>query len=324
MAVRGMTVWGKAAFAGAMTGVCMIWSVGMASAFPQTPCINLGNALDAPYEGAWGAPISEADFDWLAAAGFRSLRLPVRFDAGWQGRIDPALLARVDEVIAQARARGFQVILDLHHFDRLMLDPDTYEDVFVAIWRELAEHFEGHDGALAFELLNEPRDALTTPRALALYQRVIPIIRARHPDRWIIIGGGEMNSLGQMLSLPVPDNRTALTFHYYDPFAFTHQLADWLDADMPAAQWGTAGETAQVRQDMARAAAVDAPVFLGEFGVTEAAPDAQRAAWVETVRRAAEAQGIPWCYWAYRAGFGIIDPATNDWRPGMWHALMAP
>ena len=305
-------------------GLGMVFSVSQAAAVPATPCINLGNALDAPHEGAWGPPISEADLDWLAEAGFRSVRLPVRFDAGWQGRIDPALLARVDQVIAQARARGLEVVLDLHHFDRLMQDPDAHVDTFVAIWAELSAHFEGHDAGLVFELLNEPRDALTGERALQLYQRVIPKIRARHPDRWIIIGGGAMNSLDEMLALPVPDPRVALTFHYYDPFAFTHQLADWLEGDMPATDWGSPEEVARIWDDMARAARDDAPVFLGEFGVTEAAPDAQRAVWTSTVRRAAEAHGISWCYWAHRAGFGITDPATNDWRPGMWEALMGP
>lgn len=307
-----------------VAGLWMSCIATMASAFVQMPCVNLGNALDAPVEGAWGPPITEADLDWLAGTGFRSLRLPVRFDAGWQGRIAPALLARVDEVLAQAWARGFQVILDLHHFDRLMEDPDAHADKFVAIWAELAAHFEGHDEMLVFELLNEPRAALSTARALELFDRVIPTIRARHPDRWIIIGGGEMNSLNEMLTLPTPGRRIALTFHYYDPFHFTHQLADWLDDDLPATDWGSPDEVAQVWRDMARAARPDAPVFLGEFGATEDAPSAPRAAWVDTVRRAAEAHGLGWCYWAHRAGFGIIDPATNDWRPGMREALIAP
>ena len=214
--------------------------------FPKTPCINFGNDLDAPYEGAWGERITQQDINWIAQSGFRTLRLPVRFDAGWQGQIEPYLLARVDHIIKAAQAQGLTVILDLHHFDRLMHDPDAYESMFIAMWTELSEHFAHHEGALAFELLNEPRDAMTTQRAIALYDRVIPIIRANHPDRWIIVGGGMMNNIDEMLRMPVPDHHIALTFHYYDPFSFTHQQAEWLEEDLPPTDWGRPDEVAQI------------------------------------------------------------------------------
>lgn len=160
-------------------------------------CLNLGNALDAPFEGAWGPAITPQDLDWIVGAGFDTIRLPVRFGGHWNGTIWPRFLARVEQVVLQAEDRGLKVILDLHHFDDLMADPDTYAPVFVAIWSELADRFEGHGDQLVFEMLNEPRDAVTTTRALALYQAVLPIIRRKHPDRWIILGGGDMNSLDE-------------------------------------------------------------------------------------------------------------------------------
>jgi len=285
-------------------------------------CINVGNALDAPFEGAWGPGITEQDLDWIAGAGFDTIRLPVNFGGNWNGVIWPGFLGRVEQVVAQAQERGLTVILDLHHFDALMSDPDKFAPVFVSIWTELADRFEGHDNRLIFELLNEPRQAVTTARALDLYRAVLPIIRRKHPDRWIILGGGYMNSLDEMLTLPNLGPRIALTFHYYNPIRFTHQQSDWTEEYFPPSSWGLAPEIDIVYADMARAARLDMPVFLGEFGVVRQADTNSRNAWIETVRLAAEANGISWCYWAYRAGFDIREVNSYEWYPGLYRALM--
>ena len=39
--------------------------------------VNIGNALEAPSEGAWGVVIKEEYFDIIKQAGFNSIRLPV-------------------------------------------------------------------------------------------------------------------------------------------------------------------------------------------------------------------------------------------------------
>jgi len=289
---------------------------------PVGRCINIGNVLDAPFEGAWGPAITEHDLDWIAGAGFDTIRLPVRFGSHWNGRIWPGFLARVEQVVLQAKQRGLTVILDLHHFDELMADPDTYAPVFVSIWAELADRFEGYDERLIFELLNEPHEAVTTSRAMELYKTVLPIIRRKHPDRWIILGGGDMNSLDEMLRLPEMGPNIALTFHYYAPVKFTHQQQAWTDQYFPPTGWGSAKERNAVKADLARAARSDMPVFLGEFGVVRDADTASRNAWIEIVRKQAEDHGISWCYWAYGAGFDLRDFSGYEWHPGLYRALM--
>lgn len=285
-------------------------------------CLNLGNALDAPFEGAWGPSITEYDLEWIAGAGFDTVRLPVRFGGHWNGMIWPGFLARVEQVIGWAYDNDLKVILDLHHFDELMADPETYGPVFIAIWTELSERFASHDDRLIFELLNEPHGAVTTNRAVALYQDILPIIRAKHPERWIILGGGNMNSLDEMLTLPDFGPRIALTFHYYDPIHFTHQQSEWTQRYYPATEWGLEFEKARVRADIARAGQADRPIFLGEFGVVRDADSLSRNAWIETVRRAAEDHDISWCYWAYAAGFDLRDFGGYEWYPGLFSALM--
>lgn len=289
---------------------------------PVDRCINIGNVFDAPAEGAWDPAVTAYDLDWIKGAGFDTIRLPVRFAAHFDGVIRPAFLARVTEVIDQAQARGLTVILDLHHFDQLFDDPDKYAPVFMAIWTELARHFAGHDDNLIFELLNEPHGAVTTDRAADLYHSVLPVIRAANPDRWVIVGGGNMNSSDEMRKLPDFGPRVALTFHYYDPFRFTHQQAQWTSQTFPPSRWGNADDIAAVQADIAQADLPDVPVFLGEFGVVRDADSTSRNLWIETVRRAAEARGIGWCYWAYGAGFDLRDFPGYEWYPGLYAALM--
>lgn len=301
------------------------WHIGLwpmrSEALPVQACINLGNALDAPHEGDWGPPITMTDLDWIAAQGFDTVRLPVRFSAHWDGSIDAPFLARVDSVIADARERGLRVILDLHHFDALMRDPASQAPVFLAIWTELARHYAGHDEGLLFELLNEPRDALSNETLHTLYRAALPLIRAQNPDRWIILGGGNSNDPAGLAALPVFDARIALSFHYYEPYPFTHQQADWIETWFPPSVWGTPAEIAAVHARFATLPEVNAPIIMGEFGVTERADPASRALWTRTVRQAAEAHGIAWCLWAYRAGFGIVTSDGQGWQAGMQDAL---
>lgn len=299
-----------------------LWAAAPAFAFPVERCVNLGNALDAPREGEWGYTITEADLDWIAASGFDTIRLPVRFSARWDGRIDPALLARSRQVVDQALARGLRVVLDVHHFEALMTDPAGHGAQLIAIWDELSVTFEGYPEGLIFEIVNEPTERLTTAGAEALYAQIVPRLRARHPDRWIVLGGGQWSILDEMLTMQPPGHRVALTFHYYSPWEFTHQNASWMTDPPPARGWGSAEEIAVVEADMARAVSRGVPVFLGEFGVSVETKPAYRAAWMGAVREAAEAHGIGWCVWSLTASFPVFDADARDWVPGIEAALM--
>ncbi|WP_243730793.1 glycoside hydrolase family 5 protein [Rubellimicrobium sp. CFH 75288] len=290
--------------------------------FPVRRGISLGNTLDAPCEGDWGPPVSDGDLRWIAQAGFDTVRLPVRFAAHWDGRVRPSLMNRVEQIVEAVLSLGLNVILDLHHFDALMEDPERYGPVAAAIWAEIADRFRGAPDGLIFELLNEPRGRLGAVELQRLWASLLAVLRPSHPDRWIVLGGPDHSAAEQVAALPRPGPRIALTFHFYEPFAFTHQQADWLPVRHPRRGWGTPQERAALEAAIARAARTDGPVLLGEFGVTEAAPPAARRRWIEAVRRAAEAHGMGWCHWALRAGFGVLSPGTHEWRPGLRAALM--
>lgn len=197
--------------------------------------INAGNALDAPTEGAWGVTLDEAYFEAVAAAGFDHVRIPIRFNAHALAAapftIDEDFFRRVDWAVDQVQRRGMSAIVDLHHYEELMKDPDGHADRFLAIWRQIATRYRGRPASVIYELLNEPTDKLTAPKWNALLARAISVIRAVDPGRRIIVDSvfwAAGKELAESLALPAGDSGLIGSFHMYQPILFTHQGMPWM------------------------------------------------------------------------------------------------
>ena len=152
--------------------------------------INLGNQLDAyrddgrhhiACETAWGSPLcTQIIFDRYAAAGFKSVRIPIT----WMGtfgtapdyKIDEERLNRIAEIVGFAEKAGLNVIINMHHDDgprdmenhpddfwinpcRAAADPAYNEKVkeqLSALWKQIARRFRDKGDFLLFESFNEP------------------------------------------------------------------------------------------------------------------------------------------------------------------------
>jgi endoglucanase len=199
--------------------------------------MNLGNALDAPHEGDWGVVLEAADFSRLRAAGFDHVRLPVRFSAhaddGPPYTIDPTFFARVDWAVRQALTNGMAVIVDLHHYEEIMTSPDAHRARFVALWRQIAEHYRSQPDAVVFELLNEPHDRLLADKWNAMIVDALAAVRATNPTRTVIVEGVDWASAKNLRdTLVVPDDpNVTASFHMYQPILFTHQGSPWMNAE---------------------------------------------------------------------------------------------
>ncbi|MGN6525025.1 MAG: glycoside hydrolase family 5 protein [Burkholderiaceae bacterium] len=309
--------------------------------------VNFGNMLDAPDEGAWGLRVDDRYVALVGAGGggrIASVRLPVRWSnhasADAEARIDPAFMARVDDVVHRLLARGVPVVVDMHHYRQLDGDPldpgeravpDDVVDVrFLAMWRQIAEHFRDAPPALAFELYNEPHGRLA-PRWNELMSRALGVVRRSDPDRIVVVGPTQWNSARGLVDFVMPpDANLVLTIHHYDPYRFTHQGAPWVVPPMPT---GVGCCSPQQLEDI-RGPLDTAqrwgerhgyPVWVGEFGAFEAVAQADRVRYTRTMRDEIERRGMTWAYWELAAGFGFIDPATGEVRPnGIEAALFGP
>ena len=210
--------------------------------------VNFGNALEAPSEGAWGMVLEASFFDVVKEAGFDTIRLPVSWtshtDKESPYTVDADFMARVQWAVDEAIAHNLNIIVNVHHYDELNADPVNEEARYLSIWQQIAEHFKNYPDSVYFELLNEPHDAFNNDATLwnQLLVKALNIVRESNPTRAVIIGPVSWNSIGSLDKLQLPDDPNIIaTVHFYDPFTFTHQGAEWVNPSPPLGILWTGG-----------------------------------------------------------------------------------
>lgn len=302
---------------------------------PVGTCINIGNTLEAEFEGSWGgAPVRADDMKRIAAAGFDTIRLPVRWHNKSSNKppytVDPKWMARVKQIVDWALAEDLNVILNSHHFDPIHDDPLGVAAWHGGVWKQIAEAFAGYpEGKLWFELENEPHKNFTHANLLKTLAPSLAEVRKLHPTRAVIIGGENWSGIKSLETLPLPDDANIHpTFHYYDPFAYTHQGAEWTKPDMPppGRDFPLPEDTAQLARDVAAVKAYVARTgktpFMGEVGAYDLhIPLADRVAYHRTIAEAFKPTGIGMCMWAYANTFPFFDQGKGQWLAGLRGAI---
>lgn len=468
-----------------LSGFAQTPSAGMQFELPPTGLskgVNLGNTLEAPFEGAWGLVIQEFYFDRIVEAGFDHVRLPISWTHHASNNppytIDEVFFERVDELVEQCTSRGLQLIINDHHHEEIDANPLGELPRARAIWQQVAARYQKQPQSVLFEVLNEPHGEFNDDPTLwdFVLAELLDVIRQTNPTRKILVGGVRWNSVGALLDFEMPNDPNLIaTFHYYDPFEFTHQGASWVDPIPPTGvewtgekrrladnwqnwSWGTTiegtnsalevtynegwaglalfyaanpienaegvrittdagmlmrvrvtdsngvvdgidfqpdgimksyffdlddfegvanvkridfqnftsnpqstftvrgvavegqnrrrksihsfgypivstrtvqaivSEKAAIFETMKQVAewgrANNTPVYMGEFGAYDQAGMASRVRWTETVRQASETWGLGWGYWEFGAGFGIYDPANDEFRVDLLRSLL--
>jgi endoglucanase len=297
--------------------------------------INLGNALEAPNEGDWGIVLKGVYFEKIKEVGFTAVRIPVRWSAHTSAEfpfiIDPVLMERVGWALDQAEKNSLAAIINIHHYEEIFSDPLKEKEKFLALWKQIAEKFINRPTTLFYELLNEPHDQLDAELWNKFLDEAIDTIRAIDSTHTLIIGTAEWGSISAMnkLILPQEEKNSIFTFHYYSPFQFTHQGAEWVDGSNAwlGTSWnGFQNEKEAISLDFLKvktwAGQHNVPVLLGEFGAYSQADMESRIRWTQYVARSAEQDSFSWAYWEFASGFGIYDPDINTWREPLLEALI--
>lgn len=300
---------------------------------PITTCVNLGNHLEEPGENAWGGKrLEPQDLQAIKAAGFDTVRLPVRWDVHSDPQsphaIDPVWMARVTTLVDAGLAAHLNVILNSHNFAPVDTDPDAGAPWLADVWRQIARHFADRPKAhLWFEIENEPHGPLTNANLLKTLMPSLAAIRASNPTRPVIIGGGDYSSITSLATLELPADRNVYpTFHDYNPFDFTHQGANWVHPTPPLGRvYGTAADAQGLDHDVARVQAYIARTgrvpFMGENGANDLIPLDQRVAYHRAITKAFAPLHIGVCVWGYTNTFPFRDNRTGQWLPGMLEAI---
>lgn len=299
--------------------------------------INMGNMFEAPTETAWGNPFQNDYFKRISELGFSSVRVPIRWDVPDRAlqtspyTVNPVFLARIKTIVDNAIANKLYVIINMHHHEEIFTDPEKVKPRFLSQWEQIATYFKDYNQSLLFEIMNEPHDKLTPELWNIFMVDGLKSIRKSNPTRAVLIGPGDYNGLGAISKLKLPDDRNMiLSIHYYNPFQFTHQGAEWVGTN--ANSWlGTKWEDLDLERNQVESEFSglktfqkqhNIPVNIGEFGAYSKADLASRNKWTTFLARWFELQGYSWNYWEFSAGFGIYDPVTSTYRQSLVDALI--
>jgi len=304
--------------------------------------VNFGNMLEAPIEGDWGVSVTPEFIAKAKAAGFDSVRLPVRWSNHAQGdapyTIDPAFMTRVESVVDDLLGAGFVVVLNMHHYRQL--DGDTLDEHeakvdargvrvrFLALWEQIAPRFANRSDKLIFELYNEPHGEQSASAWNELAARGLGVVRKTNPDRVVVIGPSNWNSADALSSLKLPnDANLIVTIHNYYPFSFTHQGAEWVSPLPPTgvtccsnSQWQEMVGPLNMAKTWSDAKRY--PIYVGEFGAYSKAAMDSRVTYNRTMRTEMESRGMTWSYWEFASGFGVYDPAASAFRQSLLDSLL--
>ena len=289
------------------------------------------------YDPYW-TPGGKRRFEWrhfgeIRKAGFDFVRVNLQafrhMDA--QNRLEPQWLTKLDEVVRRTRKAGLGVILDEHDFNVCSQDVDACRAKLVTFWQQVAPRYSSEPRSVAFELLNEPHDKLNGEVWNGLLADALGVVRQSNPTRIVVVGPTHWNSLADlpMLKLP-PDPNLLVTFHYYEPFHFTHQGATWAGPEvlhLHGITWGSEADRAAMRADFDKVAAWSAanhrPILLGEFGAYDKSgtPLDLRVAYIKNARKEAESHGFGWAYWQFEGDFVAWDMPDQHWIEPILDAL---
>jgi len=291
------------------------------------------------------------DFINIKSLGCDVIRLPINLHAMTGGApeytLDPLFLYFLDQAVDWAEELEIHLLLDNHSFDPAVNTSPDIGDILVPVWSQMAAHFKDRSNFVYYEILNEPH-GISDASWNAIQKRVIETIRLVDQKHTLIIGPAGWNSYNNLAAMPpYEDGNLIYTFHFYDPFLFTHQGASWTDPPMtplagvpfpydaarmpacPAALKGTwiegslknsyktDGTVARVKSLIDIAARFgttrNVKLFCGEFGVyIPNSPAADRVFWYDAVQDYLEEKGIAWTIWDYTGGFGLFEPGTGE------------
>lgn len=204
-----------------------------AIAFKQAQSLNKGISISW-LEQTWNErslaqnAIKKSDFLLLKKLGFKSIRLPVAFTS-FSPAITAQLFTHIDNVVKQCGTYGFKLVID-YHYGRLGDNNYLTETPqIVDLWLKLTKRYKrtSHNN-LFFEIYSEPPHINPKVWKDAAYN-IVTAIRKIDKQRTLIVGASNYNSIYELSRFErLADDNIIYTFHFYEPFFFTHQGATWV------------------------------------------------------------------------------------------------
>ena len=181
-----------------------------------------------------------SDLQLIAALGFTFVRLPIDPKRMMtRGVLSNDSLEALHRALDLITSSGLAAIADIHptqDFERQVLSDKDSLNGFLHFLEGFCSHLKSwsaHD--LGVELLNEPFDPGTGGRGWdwnAIQRQLWTAARRALPEHALILTGDAWSSMsGLRRIVPVADSNVLYTIHFYQPYVFTHQGANWMKSD---------------------------------------------------------------------------------------------
>lgn len=288
------------------------------------------------------AAITKADFVLLKKLGFKSIRLPVAFEYFAERRAPlEKLYSHVDRVVKECGLYGMKLIIVYHSGN---LNDNNYAEEtekIAGLWCFLAKRYHkiGPD-QLFFDIYNEPPHMDPQKWKDAAYN-IVNAIRKVDKNRTLLVGASNFNSIYELSRfVRLADENIIYSFHFYEPFFFTHQGAGWIGDQVATIgvpfpyergknfppldprtkntpgeshynEYPRDGNEQSIYDKLTIvknwANKYDVPVICSEYGVYNkyADPDS-RCRYIKAVRRQLYILNIPGLLWDYNSNFSIF------------------
>ncbi len=216
-----------------VTFACLALALGLLTPMVGSTLDLVGvNLAGAEFDHGTFWPTSE-EIDYFHGKGMNVIRLPFRWERlqpALYGDFDSGQLAGLDSFVAEATAKGLQVILDPHNYARyggqLIGSAQVPDSAFADLWTRLAERFRD-DPRVIFGLMNEP-NTMPTEQWRVSANAAIAAIRATGAANLILVPGnawtgahswtqswyGTPNAV-EMLSIQDPVDNIVFELHQY-------------------------------------------------------------------------------------------------------------
>ena len=307
--------------------------------------------------------IQEEDFARLQKLGFDFVRIPIDEEQFWdeQGNKLPEAWTLLTNALNWARKHNIRAIVDLHivrshYFNAVNEGKSSANTLFTSekaqqdlinLWYQLSDVLKSYSPDwVAYEFMNEPV-ADEHEQWNQLVAKVHKALRAREPQRTLVVGSNRWQGYETMKYLKVPegDKNIVLSFHYYNPMILTHYNAWWTPIgkyqgkvhypgilvskeDYDAAPNDLKAElepyTKQVwdinkiREDFKDAIAVakkyGLQLFCGEWGIYEKTDREMGYQWTKDMLTVFNEFNIAWTTWCYDADFGFWDQQHDCYK----------
>ncbi|QGY43648.1 cellulase family glycosylhydrolase [Maribellus comscasis] len=259
--------------------------------------------------------ISREDIQYIKSTGVNSIRIPFHYklftDEDYMGlTVNQDGFQRIDSLIEWCRESELYLILDMHDApggqtgDNIddsygypwLLVSEKSQELFVDIWKRIAEHYKDEPVILGYDLLNEPiatyfkeDEAMLNSKLEPLYIKAVKAIREVDTNHIVLLGGAQWNSNFSVFTDSKFDDKLMYTCHRYWTDTLQANIQDFVDF-----------------RD-----SVNLPIYMGETGENT-------NEWISAWTRLMIKNNIGYHYWPYKKMGSprcmVTIPTPENWQ----------